>query len=285
MFTRKSLSVFITTFLRTEAYSYKALQRNLGSFDYKVALVCIVTALVLTGSYYFSDYRYLVSLLQGLGLTDWAKQFRHAMTLHADAGFYQPIYWASVVIICYLVLPAICIKWIFRERFSDYGVAFEGSLKYYRLYLLMLVVMAPLVIYFSATEGFLKMYPFYKVQPGESLFPKFFIWESFYFLQFFALEFLFRGFILHGTKHRFGFYAIFFMTVPYCMIHFGKPMPETIAAIIAGVILGYMSLKSRNIWLGFFVHCSVALMMDIAALVRKGALGGEMVGLSLGSFS
>ena len=62
------------------------------------------------------------------------------------------------------------------------------------------------------------------------------------------------------------------MTVPYCMIHFGKPMPETIAAIVAGVVLGYMSLKSRNIWLGFLVHCGVALMMDIAALFRRGVL-------------
>jgi CAAX protease family protein len=277
MFTRKSLSIFITTFLRSEAYSYKALHKSLRSFDYKVMLVCVVTALVLTCSYYFSDYKYLVSLLFNFGLADWARQFHHAMTLHADAGFYRPIYWASVVIICYLALPAICIKWILRERFSDYGTAFKGSFKYYRLYILMLVVMAPLVIYFSATESFLKIYPFYKIQPGESLFPKFFIWEVFYFLQFFALEFLFRGFILHGTKHRFGFYAIFFMTVPYCMIHFGKPMPETIAAIIAGVILGYMSLKSRNIWLGVFVHCSVALMMDVAALFRKGVLGGETV--------
>ncbi len=240
-------------------------------------LVCVVTALVLTGSYYFSDYKYLISFFLSLGLTDWAKQFHHAMTLHADAGFYRPLYWASVVIMCYLVLPAICIKWILGENFSDYGTGFKGALKYYRLYMLMLVVMVPLVIYFSATESFQKTYPFYKMLPGESLFPKFFIWEIFYFLQFFALEFLFRGFILHGTKHRFGFYAIFFMMVPYCMIHFGKPMPETIAAIIDGVVLGYMSLKSRNIWLGVFVHCSVALMMDVAALFRKGVFGGEVI--------
>ena len=42
------------------------------------------------------------------------------------------------------------------------------------------------------------------------------------------LEFFFRGFILHGTKQRFGFYAIFVMIIPYCMIHFGKPIVETI---------------------------------------------------------
>lgn len=237
-------------------------------------LVCVMTAMVLTCTYYFGDYQFFVSTLISLGLTDYAQQFKSAMTMHSDAGLYQAIYWASVVIFFYLVLPAICIKWILKENFSDYGTSFKGSLKYYRIYIVMLGIMVPLVIYFSATESFMKMYPFYKVQPGESLFPKFVIWEIFYFLQFFALEFFFRGFILHGTKHRFGFYAIFFMTVPYCMIHFGKPMPETIAAIIAGVILGYLSLKSRNIWLGVFIHCSVAFMMDISALFRQGVLGG-----------
>jgi len=267
---KKSLTVFITTFLRTEVYSLKTLQKNLQQFDVKVTIVCIVTALALTFSYYFNDYKYLISLLKTIGLTDWAWQLQYAMTKHDDAQFYRALYWATKTILCYMVLPAICIKWVLKEKFSDYGISLIGSMKYYRSYLLMMAVMIPLVIYFSATEGFQKTYPFYKPPVGESLFPKFFIWEIFYFLQFFALEFLFRGFILHGTKHRFGFYAIFFMTVPYCMIHFGKPMPETIAAIIAGVVLGYMSLKSRNIWLGFLVHCGVAFMMDIAALFRRG---------------
>lgn len=275
MFTKRTFFTFFSTFVRTENYSYRSLQQNLRSIDFKMILICVITVFVLTFAYYFGDYKFVVSILRDLGFIDQAQQFQRIMTTHSDAGFYRPLYWASVVIFFYLILPAIFIKWIFRESFSDYGMCFKDAFKYYRLYVLMLVVMLPLVIYFSATESFLKMYPFYKVAPGDSLFPKFFIWEFFYFLQFIALEFLFRGFILHGTKHRFGFYAIFFMMVPYCMIHFGKPMPETVAAIIAGLVLGYMSLKSRNIWMGVFVHCSVAFMMDISALYRKGVLGGH----------
>ena len=277
MFFKQSSSTFVTTFFRSEVSSFKSLQNNLRNFDYKVTLVCVVTALALTLAYYLIDYRFVVTFLLFLGLSDWAAQLFHLMTGHPDAHFYRPLYWASIISLSYLVLPIICIKWIFKENFADYGLSFKGSLTYYRLYLLMLVIMIPLVVYFSATDSFLQTYPFYKVPPGESLFPRFFIWEVFYFFQFFALEFLFRGFLLHGTKHRFGFYAIFFMTVPYCMIHFGKPMPETIAAIIAGVVLGYMSLKSRNIWMGVFVHCSVAFMMDFAALSRKGAFEGVLV--------
>ena len=62
------------------------------------------------------------------------------------------------------------------------------------------------------------------------------------------------------------------MTIPYCMIHFGKPMPEAIAAILAGIILGTLSLKSKNIWLGVLIHCSVALTMDLCSLWQKGML-------------
>jgi membrane protease YdiL (CAAX protease family) len=76
--------------------------------------------------------------------------------------------------------------------------------------------------------------------------------------------------MVHGLKEKFGFYSIFVMMVPYCMIHFQKPMPETIGAILAGIILGALSLKSRSIWLGVAIHYSVAITMDIAALYQKG---------------
>ena len=59
------------------------------------------------------------------------------------------------------------------------------------------------------------------------------------------------------------------MVVPYCMIHFGKPMAETIAAIVAGIALGILSLKSKSIP-GIFIHYSVAIAMDFAALYQKG---------------
>ena len=76
--------------------------------------------------------------------------------------------------------------------------------------------------------------------------------------------------MLHGIKKRFGFYSIWIMMIPYMMIHFQKPMPETIGAIFAGIILGTLSLKSRSIWLGVAIHYSVAITMDLAALWQKG---------------
>jgi membrane protease YdiL (CAAX protease family) len=61
--------------------------------------------------------------------------------------------------------------------------------------------------------------------------------------------------------------------IPYVMIHFGKPLPETLGAIIAGLVLGHLALKSRSVWLGIATHVIVATSMDFAALLRRGYFG------------
>lgn len=264
--------LFTRAFLKSETYSYRALKKNLTRADYKVISICVTVAVVLTCNRYFSDYRFLVAVLHDLNLLQFAQQIEAFMSTHENAQLHQLIYWASVVIFFYFVVPAILILSFFKENLTAYGLRTNGAFKDYQLYVWMLIIMVPPVIYFSGTESFLASYPFYNIAKGESLYPNFLIWELFYFLQFFALEFLFRGFILHGTKQRFGFSAIFVMMIPYCMIHFGKPFIETIAAIVAGIILGLLSLKSKSIWLGVALHCSVALTMDLSALYRKGIL-------------
>ncbi len=40
-------------------------------------------------------------------------------------------------------------------------------------------------------------------------------------------------------------------------------------AYIAGIVLGFMSLKTRSIWLGAAIHMSVALSMDFLSLWRQ----------------
>jgi membrane protease YdiL (CAAX protease family) len=75
--------------------------------------------------------------------------------------------------------------------------------------------------------------------------------------------------MVHSLKKQFGIYSIFIMMIPYCMIHFGKPMSETLGAIFAGIILGALSLKSNSIWLGVLLHFSVAIAMDCFALLHR----------------
>ena len=233
-------------------------------------LICIIVAFSLTMIKYMGDYKFLLSILKSCGFTDFASSFENLMTNNSNSELYRLIYWAGNVIFFYLIPPFILIKFVFKENFSSYGLSITGAFKDYKIYVIMLCVMIPLVLFFSRTQSFQERYPFYDVRQAESFYPNLFIWEIVYFIQFFALEFFFRGFMLHGTKQQFGYYSVFVMTIPYCMIHFGKPFPETLAAIIAGVILGTLSLKSRSIWLGVAIHFSVAITMDICSLWQKG---------------
>jgi hypothetical protein len=90
-----------------------------------------------------------------------------------------------------------------------------------------------------------------------------------YFAQFFALEMFFRGFWLGVLRKSFGSGAIFAMAVPYCMIHFGKPYLEAVGAIVAGIALGSLSMKTKSIYQGFLVHITVAALMDWLSLRRR----------------
>ena len=182
------------------------------------------------------------------------------------------LYWACGQTLLYVVPPLIFIRFVCKKSLGDYGVKLNGVFSLWWMYFLMLAVMVPIVFVASRCEGFQATYPFFEPFPNEPLWPRFWIWEGAYYLQFVGLEFFFRGFLLHGIRRQFGAYAIFVMMVPYCMIHFGKPMPETFAAIAAGIILGFMSLKTRSIWMGAALHVSVALTMDTFALWRAGKL-------------
>jgi membrane protease YdiL (CAAX protease family) len=65
------------------------------------------------------------------------------------------------------------------------------------------------------------------------------------------------------------------MCVPYLMIHFPKPWPEAAGAILFGLFLGILALRSRTIWGGVAVHMTVAASMDFAALLQGGNLPSQ----------
>jgi membrane protease YdiL (CAAX protease family) len=260
------------TFLQSEQDSADYRNSRNQSPDRKLIILCVYVAFALTLIHYFTEVRFSTDFLNNIGAGSLSKSFESLMYASDHSQLWRLSWWAALIILFYFVLPVILIQIVFREKLSDYGLKWKGAFKDMRLYLIMLCVMIPLVLYFSSTQSFQSRYPFYELRPGEKLYPEFMLWEILYFLQFFALEFFFRGFMVHGLKNRFGFYSVFVMVIPYCMIHFGKPFPETLAAIIAGVVLGILSLKSRSILLGVLIHFSVALTMDLCALWQKGLL-------------
>ena len=63
------------------------------------------------------------------------------------------------------------------------------------------------------------------------------------------------------------------MIVPYVMIHFEKPFAECLGAIVAGFVLGTLSLRTGSMWWGAAIHTVVAWSMDLLSLGHQGRLG------------
>jgi membrane protease YdiL (CAAX protease family) len=180
--------------------------------------------------------------------------------------------WAAVTIACYVIPPVLVIKFVLRERVADFGLRIKGIAPHARIYLLLFSLSFPAVVIASFTQAFQDKYPFLSVLPGESLTPDLWVWWALYWAQFVALEFFFRGFIVHGLVPRLGWISIFVMVVPYNMLHYDKPMLEALAAIVGGAVLGTLSLKTRSIWWGAALHIGIAATMDICALLHAGRL-------------
>ena len=164
----------------------------------------------------------------------------------------------------YLLLPMLVIALMPGERIRDYHLSLRGFTKHLWIYAVMFALILPAVWIASGTETFRHTYPFYRLA-NRSMFD-YWAWELMYALQFLSLEFFFRGVLLHGLRRALGANAIFVMVVPYCMIHYGKPMAETMGAIGAGVILGTLAMRTRSIWGGVVIHVCVAWTMDALAI-------------------
>jgi uncharacterized protein len=258
-----------------EAESHRATAERGSAFDWQAAVVCLVVAVNLTLLYYFglsNHLGWLPGALRWLGLDGLAASFEASVMLGTNARFYGLLYWVASCVVLYFLVPALVVKLVFRQSLSEYGLGLRGALGHLKLYVALFLIVLPLVVIVSYDEQFQQQYPFYKDTVPNRVPPHFALWQVAYAMQFFALEFFFRGFMVHGLKRRLGVYAIFVMMVPYCMIHFGKPFPETLGAVVAGVVLGFLSLRTGTIWLGFLIHVSVALSMDLAALWQKGLL-------------
>lgn len=147
-----------------------------------------------------------------------------------------------------------------------YGLSLRQKHLHLPIYALLTAIILPVVWIASADPGFARFYPMYKpVAAGD-----WFVYEVSYLLQFFAVEFFFRGFCLFRLERFTGLYAVPIMVIPYALLHIHKPLPEALGSIIAGMVLGYLALRTRSIWPGLFLHCIVALSMDTFSLLRSG---------------
>lgn len=181
------------------------------------------------------------------------------------------LWWGMTSLVLRVGVPLAIILWWLRKNPRDFGFRIRGTLRHLPVYGAMYLAMLPVLVWVSGFESFLSYYPFYSHAAEGGI--SFWLYELGYGLQFVGVEAFFRGFMTFGLLPRFGALSVVIMTVPYTMIHFSKPMPEAMAAIIAGLVLGTLAVRSRSFVPGILLHVSVAITMDLLVLARIGAIG------------
>lgn len=176
-----------------------------------------------------------------------------------------------------LILPLFVLWFFFDRRSSDgfFGLRFKQvSIK---AYWLMLLIMVPIVFIATYLPGFMEYYPTYK-RTGGLAFARHYridewiaklIYESAYIFDFLNTELFFRGFLVIGLSKLLGKNVVLPMAATYAVLHFGKPMGETISSVFGGYILGVIALYSRNIWGGVFIHGGIAFLMEVFSFLRQ----------------
>jgi membrane protease YdiL (CAAX protease family) len=226
--------------------------------------ISVFACLMLILKEYFGSAFQIYPILEYFNLSTLVHFFR----FHKDAHFYKQLYWLLGCYFFYFLIP-ICYVLFNKIKLEEVGWRLSVPKKHFKIYFFIVILIVPVIIVAATTERFKYTYPFFKFNPEIHSWNQFIIWEVGYMFQFVAVEFFFRGFLLFNISRIIGNSAVYFSLLPYCMIHFGKPLPETIGAIVAGIVLGKMALASRSIFPGILIHCIVGCLMDCLSVYHQ----------------
>ena len=230
-----------------------------------VIMVACVCLLMVNYLKYSSVLLESIRMLEGwfdIKNQQWSREFRG----HPYRELIGYIWWGFWNVLCFLIIPMLTIKLVLKQKLNSYGWQL-GSIKQHWLgYVLLASPIMFFAFLVSFREDFANHYPFYNLAHKSWL--DLILWECIYILQFIAVEFFFRGFLVNGLRIPFGSLSIAVMCLPYLMLHFPKLWLESFGAISFGFLLGILALRSKSIWGGVAVHVAIALTMDFMAMMQ-----------------
>lgn len=174
----------------------------------------------------------------------------------AMAAFYQ--FGSCLVLLG--VVPALIIKLAFRERLADYGLQLGNRLYTTRSFL----IAAPIIVavgYLAALDP--AMREAFPVNKQAGLATPFMLHVATYTLFYLGWEFHFRGFLQYGLDGSMGrVNAVLVQVMASSLLHIGKPFTETIAAVGAGMLWGWLAYRTNSILSGLLQHILVGVVVD-----------------------
>jgi|Deesub1362A_J573_1020465.scaffolds.fasta_scaffold00151_4 membrane protease YdiL (CAAX protease family) len=181
--------------------------------------------------------------------------------LSVDFAIKFHILWLEVLkdIVLLTLLPLGYMHFVGIKK-ENVGLKFNSkeSLKYS---IGLIILASPIMVYASTFKSFQLYYPYWDISSIEN----FIFYEGIVlFAIIFNVEFFFRGFLLFSLEKEIGGkMAILLHSILYVFIHLGKPWPEIPYSFFAGLVFGYLALKTRSILPSTLTHWIGASIFDI----------------------
>jgi len=177
-------------------------------------------------------------------------------TLVLVLEYYYPLntdFPRATELIYYLVIPIAASFLFFRDKPWDYGIRIGRWKQAIIITAVCLAAMAGILYGVTRRPDFYSYY-----HKSHIDWPDLLLNTALYM---FAWEFLFRGYMLFGLEKSIGRSAIFVQTIPFVLLHLGKPFLETLACIPGGFIFGYVAYRTRSVLPCFILHFGMYVMM------------------------
>lgn len=194
--------------------------------------------------------------------------FEKTFTNIQNLDYWKIIYHNCMSFILFFCIGIIFTKVILKQKLKDIG--FGVGNKKMGLYICLIAL--PIAILCGLTtvldNGMTSTYPLIDFNVYGKWY-QILVYFASYLLYYIGWEFLFRGILLVSSEKKCGAMgAILLTTLISALIHtsigaFGKPMIETLSAIPAGIIFGYIAHKTKSIYPTLFIHFIIGVSTDL----------------------
>jgi len=242
------------------------LKDTLKRTDRQTAFVLTMAGFLVVLQFAFGSRRFFRTEIGGL-LSD---------TTHLELMSWG--WWFSIQGITGFVIPVLLLLLIFKKKPSEIGLGLGD----WKLASILAGLYLPLVVIgtwiLSDGESFQRQYPHYHQAAFD--WTLFLIYELLFLFYWIGWEYLWRGFMIFGTSHTFGFQAVFIQAVPFAALHVDKPLPEALLSVVGGIALGALVWRCRSFWIAVPIHAAQMMILDFWCSLR---LRTEIEGIGIDS--
>lgn len=183
------------------------------------------------------------------------------LSLGGDPQVLAAVYCFLASFVLLGVIPALIVKFVFRERLADYGVQLGIPKRTFRS----MAIFVPIFLVSGYTGSFdPAMQAYYPINPRAGASGAMFaLHATTYFLFYLGWEFGFRGFMQIGLRGSMGeVSALLVQVLASVALHFGRPATETYLSILGGILWGVFAYRTRSLLSGTLQHYTLALSLD-----------------------